>query len=137
MVKKPTRSPRSTTQSRDGGVDITGGTVSTGGGSIVGRDQIVQASSQDIDDAFSPITNAIKDGPPDKRDEALAKLEELKKEVTTEGGGDDRAVAGLLDGLVALIPSAASAIAGAFATPILGAIAGPVTGYVIDKLKGK
>jgi hypothetical protein len=46
-------------------------------------------------------------------------------------------MAKLLDGMVALVPSATSAIVSAFATPILGGIAGPVTGFVLEKLRGK
>ena len=41
----------------------------------------------------------------------------------------------LVEGLIALAPSAVGAVVSIFATPILGAIAGPVTKFVLDKLK--
>jgi ammonia channel protein AmtB len=46
-------------------------------------------------------------------------------------------VAGLVDGLVELVPTAAGALVSAFTTPILGAIAGSVTHFVLKKLQGK
>lgn len=123
---------------QSGGVNIHGGTVNTSGGDIVGRDKIVnQAASREIEDALRPLAEAIRAAPPEKRAEALAKLEELKKEVTKGEERDDGVVAKLVEGLVGLVPSAASAVASAFGTPILVAIVGPVTKYVLDKIQGK
>jgi hypothetical protein len=75
--------------------------------------------------------------PAEKRAEAEAKLAALKEEARKGKDANDSVIAKLLDGLIALVPSAAGAVVSAFATPILGAIAGPVTGFVLDKLRGK
>jgi hypothetical protein len=56
--------------------------------------------------------------------------------VTKGKNADDGVMAKLLDGLVGLVPAAATAVGSAFATPILGGIAGPVTSFVLDKLRG-
>jgi uncharacterized protein YraI len=60
----------------------------------------------------------------------------LKQEAAKGKNADDRVVARLVEGLVGLMPGAASAVVSAFATPILGGIAGPVTEYVLEKLRG-
>lgn len=123
MVEKPTGS-------QSGGVNIHGGTVSTGGGDIIGRDKIV------LEEALRPLTEAISALPPEKHGEALANLEELKKEAVKGEKRDDGVIAKLVERLVGLVPGAVSAMVSAFATPILGAIAGPATKSVLDKIQG-
>jgi hypothetical protein len=124
-------------EGQSGGVNI--GTVGSVGGDIVGRDKTVGVrSAAALDDALRPLIEAIEAAPPDKRAEAEAKLTALKQEVAKgKGGADDGVVGKLVDGLIALVPGAASAVVSAFATPILGAIVGPVTSFVLDKLRGK
>jgi hypothetical protein len=124
---------------RSGGVNISG-SVGSVGGDIVGRDTITGApSAAALEDALRRLTEAIRGAPGEKRLEAEAppKLAALKQEAAK---GKDAAAAGLVaklvDGLVGLVPGAASAVIGAFATPILGGIAGPVTKFVLDKLRG-
>ena len=122
---------------QSGGVNI-GGTVGNVGGDIVGRDKITGApSAADLDRALRPLIEAVGAAPADVRPEAEAKLGELRKEAAKGQDADDGVIAKLVDGLVGLVPGAASAVVSAFATPLLGAIAGPVTGFVLDKLKGK
>jgi hypothetical protein len=94
-------------------------------------------SSQDIDDALRPLNDFLKSTPTEHRTEALAKLEDLKKEAAKGEKRDDGVMAKLVEGLVGLVPTAASAIVSAFGTPILGAITGLVTKYVIDKIQGE
>jgi hypothetical protein len=123
---------------RSGGVNIHGGTVNTGGGSIVGRDMITnQGSARELQEALRPIADVIGSASAEKRVEALAKLEEIKQEAAKGEQGDDSVLAKLVDGLVGLVPAAASAVVSAFGTPILGAVAGPVTKFVLDKMKGE
>ena len=52
--------------------------------------------------------------------EAEAKLAALKQEAAKGKEADDGVIAKLVDGLVELVPGAASAVVSAFATPILG-----------------
>jgi len=131
MADKPTGS-------QSGGVNIHGGTVNTGGGNIVGRDMIVnEASYRELQEALRPVTEVISSAPAEKRAEALAKLEELKQEAARGERRDDSVLAKLVDGLVGLVPTAASAVVSAFGTPILGAVAGPVTKFALDKMKGE
>jgi hypothetical protein len=95
-------------------------------------------SAADLQDALRPLAEAIKTAPSEKRAEAEEKLAVLKHELGKGKGGDrDATIAKLVDGLVGLVPSAASAVVSAFATPMLGGIAGPVTSFVLDKLRGK
>jgi hypothetical protein len=126
-----------TVPGQGGGVNISG-SVGSVGGSIVGRDQIVGVpSSAALDGALHRVTEAIGTAPPEVRSEAEAKLAALKGEAAKGKEANDGVVAKLVDGLVELVPAAASAVVSAFATPILGGIAGPVTDFVLDKLRGK
>jgi hypothetical protein len=124
-------------ESQSGGVNIAG-TVGSVGGDIVGRDKIVGIpSAAALDGALRPLIEAIAAAPAAARPEAKAKLAALKQEATKGNDANDGTIAKLLDGLVGLVPGAASAVVSAFAAPILGSIAGPVTGFVLDKLRGK
>jgi hypothetical protein len=122
---------------QSGGVNI-GGTVGSVGGDIVGRDKIVGVPSEAaLDDALRPLIEAVRAAPPENQADAEAKLATLKQEVAKGKDANDGVIAKLVDGLVGLVPGAASVVVSAFATPILGGIAGPVTGFVLDKLRGK
>jgi hypothetical protein len=126
-----------TGQGQSGGVNISG-QVGSVGGDIVGRDKITGVPSPAaLDGALRPVTEAIGTAPAEVHAEAEAKLAALKDEAAKGKDANDGVIAKLVDGLVELVPAAASAVASAFATPILGGIAGPVTGFVLDKLRGK
>jgi hypothetical protein len=122
---------------QSGGVEISG-SVGSVGGDIVGRDKIIGApSAAAVEDALRPLIEVIKVAPAEKRPETEAKLAKLKQEVAKGKNADDGVLARLVDGLVALVPAATSAVVSVFATPILGAVAGPVTKFVLDKLRGR
>jgi hypothetical protein len=126
-----------TGEGQSGGVNI-GGTVGSVSGDIVGRDKIVGApSAAELDGALRPLIEAIATVPAEVRAETEVKLAALKQETSKGKQADDGTVARLVDGIVGLVPAAASAVVSAFATPILGGIVGPVTGFVLDKLRGK
>ena len=126
-----------TGEGQSGGVNITG-TIGSVGGDIVGRDKIIGApSAAALDAALKPLIEAIGAAPAEKRAEAEAKLAELKHEAAKGKDANDGVMARIVDGLVGLVPAAATAVVSAFATPILGGIAGPVTSFVLDKLRGK
>ncbi len=117
----------------DSSVNISG-VIGTVEGYIVGGDKIVQTYSPIVlETAFRPLDDALKGAPPD----AAAKLAALKTEAAKGTNADDGVVATLVNGLVGLVPAAASAVVSAFGTPILAGIAGPVTKIVLDKLKGE
>ena len=129
-----------------GGVNISGhvGNVHGGivggnvhGGIVGGNQNVGVLSTAALDGAFRPLIEAIGAAPAEVRSEAEAKLAVLKQEAAKGKDANDGMIAKLVDGLVGLVPGAASAVVSAFATPILGAIAGPVTGFVLDKLRGK
>ena len=121
---------------QSGGVNISG-VVGSVRGNIVGGNMTVGIPLAELDGALRPVIAAIGAGPADKRSEAEAKLAALKEEAAKGKDANDGAIAKLVDGLVGLVPGAASALVSAFATPILGGIAGPVTGFVLDKIRGK
>lgn len=121
---------------QSGGVNISG-QVGSVGGDIVGRDKITGAPSPAaLEAALRPLIEAIAAAPAEVRGEAQAKTDALKQEAAKGKSANDSVVAKLVDGLVGLVPGAASVVVSAFATPILGGIAGPVTGFVLDKLRG-
>ena len=125
------------TSGQSGGI-VNSGTMNTGGGDAVGRDKTTTTtttyySPTEIHNAWQPVADAIRTASPEKQAEATAKLDDLKKEVA-KGKAEDTTIAKLVKGLVGLVPSAVSAVAGAFGTPILSGVAGPVTKFVLDEL---
>jgi hypothetical protein len=126
-----------TPQGQSGGVNISG-SVGTVGGDIVGRDKAIGVpTAAALDDALRPVLEAIRAAPPQVQPEAEAKLTALKQEAAKGQNANDGVMAKLLDGLVGLVPAAATAVGSVFATPILGGLVGPVTSFVLDKLRGK
>ena len=79
----------------------------------------------------------MRTAPEDKRAEAEATVEELKRETTKGKDANDSMIAKLVDGLVDLVPGAVSAVVSAFGTPILGGIAGPVTKFALGRIQEK
>ena len=122
---------------QSGGVSNTG-TMNTGGGNVVGGDMNTTTttyySPTEIHNTWQPVAEVIRTAPPERRTEAEAKLEDLKKETAKGKKADDSTIAKLVKGLVGLVPSAVSAVVGAFGTPILSGVAGPVTKFVLDGL---
>jgi hypothetical protein len=123
-------------EGQSGGVDISG-VVGSVGGSIIGGSMNVGAPLAELDGALRPVIEAIRAVPAEKRADAEAKLATLKEEAAKGKDANDGVIARLVDGLVGLVPGAASAVVSAFATPILAGVAGPVTGFVLDKIRGK
>jgi hypothetical protein len=123
---------------RSGGVNIQGGTVNTGGGDIFGGDKITTYGlNRALENELNPLAAAITAACPDKRAQALAKLDELRNELAKGEGRDDGLVARLIDAIAGLAPAAVSVVAGVFSSPLLSAIAGPITKSVLEKLQSK
>lgn len=121
---------------QSGGVSITGGTVTAT--NIAGRDINVGAPSPAaIEQELAPLAAAVAAAPPESRAKAEAMLDKLKAEAMKGGNGaDDGVLARLVDGLVGLVPAAASAVGTIFAGPLLGAMVGPVTKFVLSRIGG-
>ena len=92
--------------------------------------------SAELDGVFRPLKVEVETANAAVRPAANAKLDELKQEVAKGKAANDGVVAKLIDGMVALVPNAASAVVSAFATPLLAGITGPVTTFVLEKLQG-
>jgi hypothetical protein len=120
-----------------GGGAYVGGNVNAGG-DFVGRDKITHGiASGDLAALFAPLMAAIAQHPqPATQAAAVEQVKELKAEVSKGKQADDSKIGKIVDGLVAKVPGAVSAVVSMFATPVLGGIVGPVTQYVLDKLKG-
>jgi len=126
---------------QSGGVNMFGGSNRVEG-DAVGRDKVVNTTTQGISEEtfrqlFAPLLQSLQQAPPENREEAEQKVESLKEELSKGNEADDSRVAKLLDGILALVPAAVSAVTGMFASPILSGIAGPVTKFVLDKFSGK
>ncbi len=107
-------------QGQSGGINFGAG-ASVSGGEFVGRDKnVAAASAAALDETLRPVLEAIKAAPPQAQAEAETKLAALKQEVAKGKNANDGVMAKLVDGLVTLIPGAASAVGSAFATPLLG-----------------
>ena len=120
-----------------GGDKITTGDIS-GTGIAIGRGARASVTSgvtrADLEQAFAPVLAALAEAPPEQRAAAQRELEILKEEAYRPGKADDSRMAGALEALVALVPSAAGAMASAFVSPLLAGLAGPVTRYVLEKI---
>ena len=121
---------------QSGGVSISG-RIGVLRGDIVGRDKIIgDNSATELNEIFKSLRAAIALAPEREAQQADTLFAELKKEVAKGGNASDGVIAKLVDGLVGLVPGAASAVVSAFATPFLGSLAGPVTSFVLGKLRG-
>jgi hypothetical protein len=119
------------------GVTISRSTIVTGGGDIVGRDKVGHGSPEQLEHILQPLVEAINAVDPVQRARATEKLQALKSEMSKGKNANDSTMAKLIDGIVALIPTAVGAFVSIFATPFLAGLAGPATRYVLDKIQGK
>jgi hypothetical protein len=125
---------------RSGGINV-GGNFSAPGANIAGRDlnvyyQTRGITADEFNRYFAPLMQSIQSVPPEKRQEAEEKVEALKAELAQGEKVNDSRLAGLIDGLVALVPSAVQTVVSIFANPILAGLAGPVTKSVLERLTG-
>jgi hypothetical protein len=115
--------------------DITDSTVAVGRGGQA--TSAVGLTAEDLDRLFQPLMEAVRQAPPDRRDEAMEMVEELEAEAAKGEKADDTIMAKLINGIVDLVPDAVAAVTSIFATPILGALAGPATRFVLGLIQGK
>ena len=91
-------------------------------------------SGPEVAALFAPILQAAQSVPQENHDQAVQAAEQLQAEVAKGSKADDEKVAGLVEGLVGLVPGSVSAMATAFGSPLLAGVAGPVTSYVLKRL---
>lgn len=118
------------------GSTVVHGSVNTGGGDFVGRDKInygIQAT--ELAQLFAPLLAVAQHAPADKQAAAVQQVDALQAEVAKGKQADDKVMAKLIEGLVALVPAAVGSVVSLFASPILGGIAKPATEYVLEKMK--
>ena len=123
-------------QINTGGSAYVGGNVHAGG-DFTGRDKITHAvAPTDLGPVFASfLENVLQQTPAGQHFAAEQKANELKAEIGKGQQADDSRLGKIIDGLIGLVPGAASAVLSLFATPILSGIAGPVTQFVLGKLK--
>lgn len=123
------------------GDSIKVGDISGNGSAIaIGRNAHVSmttgVSTADLNKAFAPMDQSLRDVPPEKQAEAAQKIDAIKEEAAKGSKANDSRMAKLLDELVSLVPGMVTAVASTFGTPLLGGIVGPVTSFVVDKIRG-
>lgn len=88
-----------------------------------------------LDELFQPLKEQVQAAPPDKRPQAEAHVQELHSELSKGPNANTERLNTIIDGLVALVPGALSAVVSMFASPLLTGLVGPATKFVLDRLK--
>ena len=139
-----------TTNVNTGGGTYAARDINVSGGDFVGRDKVnvsggfyqpgwtvtggVNQSLGDMTNYFAPLEAAVRAAPPEKRQQAQAKVEELKTETAKGEKADDEKVADLVGELAGLVPDAVEVLVGLFAPATLGKFMGRATKYVLGRL---
>jgi hypothetical protein len=122
-----------------GGDKITIGNITGSTGIAVGEDAqaIVNqgASGADLDSLFAPLMVAAREAVPERRNKAIQKAEELRRELANGSRADDRRMAKLIEELALSVPSTVSPITAIFADRRLSGLAGGATGYVLENIR--
>lgn len=88
-----------------------------------------------LDTLLQPLREEVQQAaPPEKREQAEEKIQELHAELSKGGDASASRLNTILDGLIGLVPGAASAVGTVFASPLLGALVGPVTKMVLEHI---
>ena len=124
---------------RQGGVVFQG---AASVGDVAGRDLYKTTTARGLTEqqlglALRPVAEAVAQVPGQLRAAAEEFVAELHQELAKPQGGSPSVVRKIVDGLLALVPSAAAAVATAFASPVLAAAAGAATQPVVDWLKAR
>lgn len=123
-----------------GGGAMVFGSVNTGGGAFVARDQHVthmapaSTVSPDLHTLLAALAAQVQQAVPAQHQASAAQaVDALGAEALKGKQVDDGKLAHLVKGLIDLVPAAVGGIVSAFASPILGGLAGPLTKAVLDK----
>jgi len=87
--------------------------------------------------ALQPIINAVQAAPAEQQAAASEKIEGLKQEIAKGEQAQDTVLAGLVQDLAELVPSAIQAIGSAFGSPLLSVLAGQATDFVLKRIGAK
>lgn len=90
---------------------------------------------KELDKLFQPLKEQVQAAPADKRPQAEAQVQELHAELSKGSQASTDRLNTIIDGLVALVPGALSAVVSMFASPILAGLVGPATKFVLDRIK--
>ncbi|RLT37445.1 MAG: caspase family protein [Chloroflexi bacterium] len=139
-----------TTNVNTGGGTYAARDINVSGGDFIGRDKVnvsggfyqpggtvgtVNQAAGDLTQHFAPLEAAVRAAPAETRQQAQAKVEELKAETAKGERADDGKMADLVGELGGLVPGAVEALVGLFAPAALGKLAGGATKYVLGKLR--
>lgn len=87
----------------------------------------------ELDDLLMPLTDQIRNAPPELLDQVSEGFQVLKTELAKGNQADDRVVARTADKLISQVPAAGETLADLLTSPRLGNFVGPVTLFVIEK----
>lgn len=121
------------------GDQIEVGDITNSSGVAIGRGAratVMQGlPAQDLELLFVPLLAVVaQQAPAAQKVAAVQQVQELKAEVAKVKQASDSRIAQLIDGLVGMVPGAASTVVSLFAYPILNNLVGPVTKFVLGKL---
>jgi hypothetical protein len=129
-----------------GGDKITGDKTTTGSisgstGIAIGRGSNLIVNTQQgipteqLNALFAPLLQQAQQAPPEQQTILLNKVNQLKEETAKGEKAEDEAVAGLVQDIVDIVPSAVGAITGLFTNSIIAKSAGAATKFVLSRLK--
>ena len=90
---------------------------------------------KELDKLFQPLKEHVQTASPDKRPQAEAQVQELHSELSKGPHANSERLNTIIDGLLALVPGALSAVVSMFASPVLTGLVGPATKFVLDRIK--
>ena len=90
---------------------------------------------KELDKLFQPLKEQVQAAPPDKRPQAETQVQELHAELAKGSQANTERLTTIIDGLVALVPGALSAVVSMFASPVLAGLVGPATKFILDRIK--
>lgn len=98
-------------------------------------------SNNELSELFKSLHEKIHAAAPENKQEVSSTLSQLEETVNIIPKAEDKTthdgkMASLVEKLIGLAPSAASAIGSTFAAPILKGLVGPTTQWVLSKITG-
>jgi hypothetical protein len=124
-----------------GGDKISVGDISGSQGIAIGRGAQSHVHIQkgiptaELNKLFAPLLAQVtQQVPATQQAEAVAKVNELKAEMSKGQAADDEAMAGLIEEIVALAPGAAAILTNLFTHSLIAKSAGAATKYILKRL---
>lgn len=112
------------------------GSIVTGDHNIVaGRDATAGLTAPELNALFAPIMAAIAAAPAGTQTAAAGIVADLQAEVEKGKAANDGLMAGLIRGLVAIVPGTVAGLVTAFAHPVLAGLASPATQVILNSIR--